>query len=230
MSHRRSRRLSSRAAWLIVAAAGLAPLAFAQRSVRTRSPVPVGGTFEIVSCSLGCVPVSPGHMGCTTSEIHVNEELRVTFNRPVAPSSVTNNTFRVIDNTGRTPPARFALDPHDPNTLLWRPQLTFDSAGNPIFGLEPGRTYLLSIPSRALAPVVLTSVDGLPNETSLMCVLVASLGVADVVPGQPLVKLYVDVVTARDPVSGEPTAFATVPAQGATEVYCESPIRLVFPD
>ena len=53
----------------------------AQRSTLRRPRAPVSrGSFEIVSCSLGCVP-KPSLIGCGTTDIHVNEVLRITFNQ-----------------------------------------------------------------------------------------------------------------------------------------------------
>lgn len=231
MSPRTSRPAFRRPSWLLVL--GLAPFAFAQRSTRPPRPDPAArGTFEIVACSLGCVRGASG-ISCSTTEIHVNEEVRITFNRPVDPSSVSNNSFQFTETgTGITPPSSFALAPDDPSTLVYRPQMTFDSAGNPVFGLRDDRTYLLKLPGQTLDPLgpYVTSVDGLPNQTRLLCTLVASLGAADAVPGRPLVKTYVQVVTERDPVTGEPVEFARVPAEGATDVYRRSPIEFVFRD
>src|SRR5262245_48423795 len=220
---------SRRVALSFLALLALVPSSTGQRSARP-APRPVRGTFEIVSCSLGCV--SGGSMiSCGITDIHVNEEVRITFNRPVDPASVSNNTFQVLDLNGITPPASFRLDPADPSTLIWRPQMTFDSAGNPIFGLVAGRTYLLRLPGVSVsAGPYLTSVDGLPNQTHMQCVLVASLGVADVVPGRPVAKLFVQAVIARDPLSQVPVEVATVPAEGATDVLRTSPIRIVFAD
>ena len=161
------------------------------------------GTFEIVSCSLGCAAGVSG-ISCSIKQVHVNEVLRLTFNRPIDPGSVNNNSFRLIDSTGRTPAGSFSLDRLDPRTLVYRPQLTFDSAGNPMFGLEFGRVYLLSVPGTNVDPLgpYITSEDGLPNRLRMQCSLVASLGVADAAPGRPAAKLSVRVVSERDPVTG----------------------------
>ena len=189
------------------------------------------GTFEIVSCSLGCAAGVSG-ISCSIKQVHVNEVLRLTFNRPIDPGSVNNNSFRLIDSTGRTPAGSFSLDRLDPRTLVYRPQLTFDSAGNPMFGLEFGRVYLLSVPGTNVDPLgpYITSEDGLPNRLRMQCSLVASLGVADAAPGRPAAKLSVRVVTERDPVTGAPIAFASVPAEGAVDVWRQSPIEIDFAD
>ncbi|HEX6882600.1 MAG TPA: Ig-like domain-containing protein [Planctomycetota bacterium] len=193
------------------------------------SASPRGPSFEIVSCSLGCVPGTSG-LVCRQSEIHVNEELRFTFNLPLDPASISNNSFRVLDTAGRTPAASLSLAPGDPATLVYRPQLTFDSAGNPIFGLVAGQVYLLHIPGTEQGPgPYLTSLDGTPNRTRLLCALVASRGVADVVPGRPFAKVYVQAVVERD-AQGNPVRIERVPAAGATDVLRSSPIEIVFGD
>lgn len=191
-----------------------------------------GDVFELVSCSLGCVR-GPSGFACAQNEVHVNEELRFTFTRPIALSSVNVNTFQVADlGTGRIPPASLRLDPSDPRTLVYRPLISFDSAGNPIPGMEEDHTYILRIPGQTLDTLGpwITSADGSPNQARLQCTLIASLGFMDPVPGRPFAKIYVRVVTARDPVTGEPIAFAIVPAEGAVEVHRESAIEIVFGD
>jgi len=226
--------IPSRSASLLAALALLSAALEAQGSARAlRVPAPrARGSFEIVSCSLGCAP-GPMGLSCGITEIHVNQEFRITFNQPVDPASVSDNSFRMVDvSSGRTPAAAFALDPLDPSTLIYRPQLTFDSGGNPVFGMLPDHTYFLHIPGTDQDPLgpYLTSVNGDANRTRLVCTLIASLGVADPVPGRPRAKLYVQAVIERDPVTGEPIELATVPAEGAVDVWRESPIRIVFAD
>src|SRR5688572_5302800 len=208
------------------------PLVAQQRSRPPRPRAPrAGPPFEIVACSLGCVR-GPDGFGCTETAIHVNEELRFTFSQPLDPASVNTNSFRIVDQTGRTPAGSFRLDAQDPGTLVYRPQMSFDSAGNPIFGLMDDQTYLLHLRGTdqdAVGPY-LTSVDGVPNRTRLLCTLVASEGVGDPVPGRPVAKLYVQAVLERDPVSGEPVRTGRVPAANATDVLRSSPIELVFGD
>jgi hypothetical protein len=208
------------------------PVAAQQRSPHRRPRPSLGGQpFELVACSLGCVR-SPSGFSCRTVEVHVNEEVRLTFNRPLDLTSVSPNSFRLRDQTGATPPGHFAIDAQDPATLVYRPAMTFDSAGQPVFGLNDGSTYLLHVPGQDQDPVgpYLTSVDGHPNRTRLQCVLVASAGVADAVPGRPHAKLHVQVVLERDPVTGEPLRIGRVPAEGAIDVLRSSPIELDFAD
>jgi len=206
-----------------------------QRSTRPPrvNPPLRSGVFEIVSCSLGCAVGPLGIISCGTTDIHVNEVLRITFNQPVDPTSVTKNSFRVIEAiTGRASPAVFTLDPANPNTVVYRPQLIFDSIGNPVFGLLEDRLYFLLVPGVEQDPLGphVTSLSGEPNQRRMQCTLVTSLGVTDTMPGRPRAKLFVQAVLERDPVSGEPIRTATVPAEGATDVLRASPIEIVFDD
>lgn len=213
----------------------LLSLAGAQGADRTRRPPPaqrLGKPFEIVECSLGCVP-GPAGFVCAETEIHVNETIRITFNQPVALASVSPNSFQVVDlSTGATPPAAFSLDPRDPSTLVWRPQLSFDSEGNPVFGLVDDHVYLLKLPGVLQDPLgpYVSSLDGAPNQIRLQCTVVASLGLEDAVPGRPSSKLTVVAVIERDPVTGEPLELATVPAAGAVDVWLQSPLEIGFGD
>jgi len=222
---------------LAVAFVTLVPASSLHQGVRQRAPRPprtpvAGGSFEIVSCSLGCVRGKFG-FACETAEIHVNEEIRVTFNQPVDPVSISNNSFQMIElATGRTPPAVFTLDPRDPSTIVYRPAMTLDSAGNPVFGLMENHVYVLRLPGTDQDPLgpYVSSIEGEPNRTRLQCTLVASRGVSDPSPGRPRAKLTVLAVLERDPVTGQPTRIGTVPAEGAVDVLRTSPIRIAFDD
>lgn len=177
-------------------------------------PVP----FEIVECSLGCSDSGIGQLSCGVTDVAVNEEVRVTFSKPLNIATVDVNTFQVVAfSNGMTPPGGFTLDPADPRTLIWRPQLTFDSAGNPIFGLTEDETYSLRIPGTLLDPLgpYIESTGGEANETRLLCTLVASQGVRDVVPGRPTASI---------------TIFPGLQAQGAFDVSRGTDITFAFDD
>src|SRR4030095_11939042 len=96
--------------------------------------------MSIVSCSLSCADSAsnPGvQVSCGVTDVFVNPEITFTFSAPIDASTVTTNSFRVTEfGTGKTPAGSLTVDPDDPRTLIYRPQLTFDSAGNPIFGFE----------------------------------------------------------------------------------------------
>lgn len=208
----------------------------AQRGQRPRrvssAPREVTLPFEVVSCSLGCAAGSAG-IACAGTEIHLNEELRFTFREPVDPGSLNALSFRVVDvGTGRTPPGVLGLDPRDPSTLVYRPLLAFDSAGNPVAGLEADHAYQLRLPGVAQGdsgPFV-TSLGGEPNHTRVACTVVASLDWQDAVPGPPIAKVRVPVVRERDPLTGQVTRVAWVEAEGAVEVFRGGPIEIGFTD
>ena len=74
-------------------------------------------------------------MACGVTDVALNQELRITFSRPVDLASVNSQSFRVTDANGVTPPGEFLLDSNDASVLIYRPELSFDSSGNPVFGL-----------------------------------------------------------------------------------------------
>ena len=198
----------------------------------------IGDTTNMsIQCtSLGCVASTsnPGaQINCGVTEVYVNQEIRVTFTNPVDLVTVNNNSFQMVEfGTGKTPPGSFTLDPTDPRVLVYRPQLTFDSSGNPIYGLERDKTYFLKIPGTrldSLGPYIRNRV-GSANTNRLQCTLVASRGVFDASPGSPGVTVTLDTVKTRDP-DGNPIELnVNVPARGAVDVYRNSPIRMVFND
>ncbi len=194
-----------------------------------------GSGMTIQSCSLSCSDSAgnPGaQVSCGVTNVKVNQEVRVTFSSPVDPITVTNNTFQMVElGTGKTPAGTFALDSRDARVLIYRPQLTFDSTGNPIFGLSEGRSYQLKVPGLVLDPLgpYIRNLVGTPNTTRLQCTLMAS-GIADPKPGRPRVAVTIDRVTGYD-ANGQPNAFQlNFPAPGATNVFRATPVRLVFDD
>ena len=77
----------------------------------------------------------------------------------------------------------------------------------------------------------MTSAGGTPNQQRMLCTVDASLGILDVKPGAPNVVVTVDKVTAYDPITGLPSAFAFgIPAQGEVDVHRFSPIVFTFDD
>lgn len=208
--------------------------------------------MSIVNCSLQCndSATNPGvQISCGITNVAVNQEIRVTFTNPVDPLTVTNNTFRMTENTGRTPAGAFTLDPQNPRTLIYRPQLTFDSAGNPVFGLTEDKSYSFSIPgSLRDPPPYVRNTNGTANSSSLQCTLIASEGVRDANPGRPRVTVFVlrkdddgdpsdgdFVLVGEDdngiPIPGEtPGEPRLFNALGATRVHRSTPVRFVFDD
>jgi Big-like domain-containing protein len=190
----------------------------------------------IVNCSLQCNDSAgnPGsQISCGVTNVRLNQEIRIEFSNPVDPTTVTNNSFQMVEQgTGKTPAGTFALDPNDARTLIYRPQLTFDSAGNPIFGLNEDSTYFFKVPGSVLDPLgpYVRDTSGSPNSSRLQCTLVASEAVLDASPGPPRATITVDTVTGYD-ANGQPDSFdLNVPAPGAVNVYRFSPVRIVFND
>ena len=178
-------------------------------------------------------------MSCGTLNIFVNQEISVLFSQAVDLSTVTKSTFQLTEvSTGKAPTGSFSLDPKTPARVIFRPLLTFDSAGSPVFGLEANESYTLRIPGALQdPPPYIESTTGQRNRTRVLCTVAATGGgggggggVDDLVPGAPTSQVLVDVVTATD-ASGSPTEFALgVPAQGAVDVWRDSKITFVFDD
>jgi hypothetical protein len=186
---------------------------------------------------LGCSGSGAGGDGqvtCGIQDVFVNAELRVAFDEEVDPSSLSVFSFQVTElGSGKTPAADRFVDPNDPRVVIYRPKLSFDSSGNPVFGLDSEASYTVKLPGAVEDPgdVFVRSKGGGANQHRMLCTVEASLGVLDVKPGQPKVTVTVDQVTGYDPISGEPSTFALdVPAQGAVDVYRFSEITFVFDD
>ncbi len=181
-----------------------------------------GGSLSLTACSLGCTSATPSaQFTCGITDVAVNQEIRLTFNRPINLDTVDNNTFQVVEvGTGTTPPSTFILDPNDARILIYRPLLTFDSSGNPSFGLKSGATYSVRVPGTNLdgtGPFI-EGLNGEPNGTRLQCTVVASQGVFDPKPGPPRATVTV----IKDGVE--------VPAQNGFDIDSDSTIRFQFND
>lgn len=192
--------------------------------------------MHIVSCSLQCNDSAgnPGaQISCGVTNVRLNQEIRIEFSNPIDPATVSNNSFQMVESgTGKTPAGTFALNPNDARTLIYRPQLTFDSSGNPIFGFNQDSTYFLRVPGSVLDPLgpYIRDTGGRGNSSRLQCTLVASEAVLDATPGPPRATVTVDRVTGYD-ANGEPDQFQlNAPAPGAVNVYRFSPVRIVFND
>ncbi|NOT29357.1 MAG: hypothetical protein HOP15_02780, partial [Planctomycetes bacterium] len=192
-----------------------------------------GSGMTIQTCSLACSDTagSDTQVRCGVTNVTMNQEIRVTFSSEVDEISVTHNSFQLTEIGGRTPAGTFSLDPNDARTVVYRPQVTFDSSGNPSFGLTEGKSYALVLPAHGgsdLGPFIRNRV-GTPNTTRLNCTLVAG-GLSDPKPGRPRVFVTIDQVAGYD-ANGEPNAFVfNVPAQGATNVFRGTSLRMAFDD
>lgn len=175
--------------------------------------------FRVISCSLGCT--SRG--SCSQNQVALNQEIKLRFNDSVDPQTVNKFSFSVIDaSTGQEPTAIYAVNGSE---VLFRPQITFNSNGNPVFGLGAGRDYLLNVYSTGSSATgeLIRSRSGKANSLALSCRISASQGVVDPVPGQPNVQAFLQ----QDPVGAPQTL---VQLNGATNVSVGSNVVLEFDD
>jgi hypothetical protein len=197
---------------------------------------PTSSGMSILSCSLGCRDsiTNPGALlSCTETEIEVNREIRLTFSNAIDQLTVSPSSFQVTHiDSGQTPPGAFSFDPADPRVLIFRPILTFDSAGNANVGLLPDEEYSIVVPGTAIDTTgpFIRSRGGTANQNRMQCLVRASQGVLDARPGRPNVTVTLDTVDQRD-VDGNPISFNTdVPAAGAIDAYRNTAVRMVFDD
>ena len=186
--------------------------------------------LALVDCSLGCI--GTGSVACVQNNVFVNQELVFEFTEPLDLATVNPQTFQLASvSTGAAVPGSFTFEDGDPTRLLFRPQLSFDASGQPLFGFQAGESYQLTIPGSSAGPgPYIGSLDCSANETRFDCVLTADLGVQDLVAGPPFVQVLVDVVTSYDP-QGQPAGIQSgVPADGAVDVFRDSDITYLFND
>jgi hypothetical protein len=186
-----------------------------------------GGGLYIESCSLGCGDGSGGsQVACSIDLVGINPEFVVLFSNHVDLQSVDNQSFRVQNaNDGSIPAFDYALDPLNPNRLIARPSLTIDSAGNPVFALDPNQTYLIKIPGTAQnddGPFISANGGG-PNESRLSCTIQTTNDVLDAVPGAPKARIFVDTLTSND------VELFSGPAQ-VGDVRLSSKVTIIFDD
>lgn len=190
----------------------------------TKSGGGPSGAMFIESCGLNCNSngATGGQVSCGVSSIFQNQELWVLFSKPVDFSSVNNQSFNISASQGGAVPAgTFLADPFDSRRVIFRPDLTFDTNGNPVFGLRPNTSYDIFVSGTAQGdptPFV-SSTGGNANASRLSCTILTDLGISDPVAGPPLVSTFVSK-------AGSPS----VPAAGATGVLLNSKITMVFND
>ena len=204
-------------------------------SAGTAASLPLVIPMRVRSCALDCTsgPTPSSQITCGVLNVFVNADVRFRFTLPVELSSITPNTFQINNTaTGAVPAGTFRTEPTDPRTLIFRPALSFDALGNPVFGLQSGATYRLAMPGFAQGdpPPYLMSTTALLNQNRVQCNVTADQGVADYVPGAPRVAITVEVVTSYDPQTGLPNGFANVAAAGASNVWTDSVITFDFDD
>ncbi|MEO6708738.1 MAG: Ig-like domain-containing protein, partial [Planctomycetota bacterium] len=181
------------------------------------------GAMFIESCTLSCSSngATGGQISCGVINTTQNQEIGVLFSKPVQFSSVSKQSFQVSDAaTGTVPPGTYLIDPFDSRRVIFRPSLTFDASGNPVFGFQPGASYTVVIPGTKQgdsAPFI-RSTGGTENGTRLSCAITTQ-GIGDPVAGPPAVSVFVDTI-----------AGAGVTANGAVGVLLTSKITMVFND
>ena len=194
------------------------------------------GQLQILSCSLSCGGGAGGtQISCGLNQVAVNETIVLDFSQEIDITSVTKNTFQVVDiATGKTPSGTFVLAPGNAKRLIFRPGLTFDATGSPVFGLEQQHSYQVLVRGTAQdsGGNFITSKGGKKNLSRLFCTVTAS-GIQDPIPGPPTLTATMDVITATDPMTGEVTETQSQnlsTGQTLNDVWNKSPLRLTFND
>ncbi len=138
----------------------------------------------VLSCTLGCTSGS----GCTVSEIAVNQPLRFQFSRPIDPTSVNSESFRIRTAAGAQPSGTYVVQG---NEVAFIPSVR--SEGNrTLFGFAENVSYTLEIPGTGSGyRDLVRSTDGGTLKTSFSCKIVANRGVIDLDGKKPRAKLLV---------------------------------------
>ena len=191
--------------------------------------------MAILSCSLGCSSGTTGFpISCGKATVKANEELSIEFTQAVDLSTVNKSSFRIKDaQTGLSPQGVYLLDPSNSRRLIFRPRISFDPSGTPIFGFELGHSYTITVngKDKGTGPYV-RSVSGRDNISTLNCVVSVISGLVDSSPGPSELSIFVDQVTGYGPggvVLGTVEALASGPTL-LTDVFSSSTIRLHFTD
>src|SRR4051812_24967183 len=144
----------------------------------------------IQTCSLGCSSGQAGQqVSCALVSTHVNQDLAVYFSEPVDPASLNSSSINLVDvNTGAVPPGLRLIDPLNPNKVIFRPAITFDTQGNATFGFNDNHTYRIVVPGQAQgdAGPFVRSQGGKSNQSRMQCEIQTTLGIVDLVPGAPV--------------------------------------------
>lgn len=195
----------------LLAALGLAALSACSGS----SSSEFSGDLFIRSCSIGCTDGSDGRVvTCAVVNVTENQEISILFSEPIDPTSVTPSSLQVINTANGTAPDGLRLiDPLDQRRVIFRPSIAFNNGGIS-FSFEPNQTYEILIPgaNQGDSGPFIRSVSGNANRSRLACSVQTTEGIADIVPGNPVVDVEVDVVTSFD-VNNEPLTTERRPIQ-----------------
>ena len=140
------------------------------------------GSFCLTGCNLGCTGG-----GCGVTVIAVNQQLIMTFNRSVDPSSVNTSTFSIKTSTGKRPSGEFQVRD---NVVVFTPSVVV-SSNKTSFGFERGETYTLHLPGQDEGGDTIRSSNGFKLYKGLLCNLTASQGVIDPNNAPPEARLVV---------------------------------------
>lgn len=190
-----------------------------------------GASFHVTACTLGCSGGQSGaQVNCGVVGIAENQEIALLFTSPVDPFSVTKESFAVRDAvTGDFAPGTRFIDPTNPSRLIFRPKLTIGDGGEPIFGFEAGRSYVVYLNGTVQndpQPYV-ESTGGRGNEARVACTVQASQGVVDSIPGKPSARVFVTVVDLPSGATSQVEVMLGA-APGASDVKTASSILLEF--
>ena len=159
------------------------------------------GDLFVRSCSIGCSDGSDGReVTCGVVNVTENQEISILFSLPVDPASITPSSLQVTDTANGTSPEglRF-VDPLNPNRVVFRPSISFDNGGIS-FSFETNRTYEILVPgvNQGDSGPFIRSTEGNANQSRLRCSVETTEGIADIVPGNPIVTVTADRVTSYD--------------------------------
>ncbi len=189
----------------------------------------------IETCTLGCGSGQGGsQVSCQFNQTAVNQEIAVFFSEPVDPGSISSASFQIINLvSGAAPNGTRFRDPNNPRKLLFRPEVSFEDDGTISFGFEQDATYRVTVPGTAQGDSgpFIRSTGGASNSSRLSCDIFTSQSAVDLVPGPPLVQIFVKtaITATPDPSDFVPNVLVTdVPP--IVDLWQGSDIRFEFND
>lgn len=190
------------------------------------------GAMYIQTCSLGCSSGQTGsQVSCALVSAYLNQDIAIYFSEEIDPASITSSSIKLVDvNSGAVPTGLRLVDPLNPRKVVFRPTVQFDSSGSASYGFDANRTYRVLVPGTEqgdLGPFI-KSRGGKENQSRLQCEIQTSLGVTDFVPGQPSFEVRVDQAIPSTPNPNDTNP--NILANGATDVWRNSTIRIIFND
>lgn len=158
-----------------------------------------GSSFFVQTCNLGCNSGAGGtQISCGVVNTFENQDLALLFSQPVDLGSVNKQSFQIFSLTGAAVPAgSFLVDPLNDRRLIFRPKLSFNGIGEPIFGFLENQSYEIRLNGTVQKdpPPFVKSTGGVDNASRLLCTVTADQGIVDPTPGQPTVALFAEQLT-----------------------------------